>query len=71
MKMDKDLEQIRAWRATPCQCKDCVKCLAAHPAGKSCKDCVHVAKCVTMFGVVDPESQPYCQWIPSRFHAID
>ena len=52
---------------TDCTCHGhgCVECLAAHPEGKTCEDCVFVKRCKAMFGVAGGET--YCSWIPSRF----
>ncbi len=49
-------------KTTPCN--DCCGCLSALPEGKTCADCVHVRRCVEMFGQ-KPEDTA-CQFIPSR-----
>jgi hypothetical protein len=35
------------------------------PAGKTCGDCVHVRRCVAMFGHVPADTS--CDFYPSRF----
>lgn len=35
------------------------------PAGKTCGDCAHLARCVAIFGHV-PEDI-YCDWFPRRY----
>lgn len=35
------------------------------PDGKTCGDCRHVERCVSMFGHVP--SDAYCDWFPRRF----
>lgn len=45
-------------------CGDCCSCLSALPDGKTCADCVHVERCVSMFGQKSTDTA--CQWIPSR-----
>lgn len=37
------------------------------PSGKTCGQCVHSRRCEMMFG--HTESDRYCDWSPSRFHA--
>ncbi len=37
------------------------------PEGKTCADCVHVEKCVTMFGA--KAENKYCGFEPIRFKA--
>lgn len=44
-----------------CQPHTCM----ALPAGKTCADCVHVERCVTMFGI-KPESA-ICDFYPRRY----
>jgi hypothetical protein len=48
------------------ECRDCVECLSALPAGLTCETaCRHVEKCKAIFGQKGTEA--YCQWVPSRF----
>lgn len=35
------------------------------PDGKTCADCVHVRRCVAMFGAT--ETDRWCQFFPRRF----
>jgi hypothetical protein len=37
------------------------------PIGVTCGDCVHIYRCKAMFGHV--ETDTYCDWSPSLFHA--
>ena len=37
------------------------------PKGVTCGDCVHARRCTLMFG--HTETDTYCDWSPSRFHA--
>ncbi len=37
------------------------------PSGVTCGDCVHIYRCKAMFGHVETDN--YCDWSPSRFHA--
>lgn len=37
------------------------------PAGVTCGDCIHIARCKAMFGHV--EADTYCDWSPSRFQS--
>lgn len=46
-------------------CGDCVQCLAAHPAGKTCSDCTRFARCQSFIGITGQET--YCDWLPSAF----
>lgn len=50
-------------------CFDCVECLAAHPAGKTCNDCAHVRRCKAMFGTQGDEA--FCQFLPARSLFLD
>jgi hypothetical protein len=52
---------------THCRGYGCTECLAALPEGKTCADCIHVRRCVAMFGG-DPGNTS-CDWIPSRYLA--
>ena len=36
------------------------------PDGKTCGDCVHIARCKAMFG--HTETDTTCDWFPRRFH---
>lgn len=36
------------------------------PAGKTCGDCVHIARCAAIFG--HQANDEVCDWSPSRFH---
>ena len=49
--------------AAPCR-YGCCACLSALPTSKTCSDCVHVVRCVAIFG--QQETDTACQWIPSR-----
>ena len=35
------------------------------PPGKTCGDCVHIARCMTMFGHI--EADETCDWYPIRY----
>jgi hypothetical protein len=51
-----------------CRCKGygCVTCLAGHPPGKTCSDCVHFKRtCIWLLSYDGTETS--CDWIPSRF----
>ena len=48
------------------RCNDCVECLSAHPVGKTCGDCRHVTRCLTIFGLASRE-QTFCDFHPARF----
>lgn len=37
------------------------------PAGTTCGNCVHLYRCVMIFG--HTETDTICDWSPSRFHA--
>lgn len=37
------------------------------PQGTTCGDCVHIRRCSMIFG--HTETDAYCDWSPSRFHA--
>ena len=37
----------------------------ALPSGKTCSDCLHVAKCVSLFGQSAEDTR--CQWFPIRW----
>jgi len=52
-----------------CTCRGggCTKCLAAHPEGKTCRDCVWFKpKCSWLLSYSGDETE--CDWIPSKFH---
>jgi hypothetical protein len=59
----------RCVQRTGKECRDCVECLSALPAGETCESaCVHFKRCRVMIGRRGDES--YCDWVPSRFAAI-
>lgn len=37
------------------------------PSGVTCGQCVHIRRCKAIYGHV--ETDTYCDWSPSRFHA--
>lgn len=37
------------------------------PVGTTCGNCVHLRRCVAIFGHTDTDTT--CDWSPSRFHA--
>lgn len=48
----------------PRNCNDCCECLSPHDAGKTCNDCLHVARCKALFGQKGHET--FCQFVPAR-----
>ncbi len=38
------------------------------PAGKTCGDCYHVARCTAIFGHTARDK--YCDWFPRRFKEV-
>lgn len=47
------------------KCNDCVECLAAHPEGKTCRDCRRFERCRAFLNRKGTET--HCDWIPSAF----
>ena len=59
----------RCVQRTGKECRDCVECLSALPAGETCESaCRWASHCRRVFGI--DTSQAFCDWAPSRFTSI-
>jgi hypothetical protein len=47
------------------ECGDCVECLCTLPDGKTCADCLHIARC-TALGYTDSRDNRFCSFHPRR-----